>query len=238
MSEDIYSWNQLYAQVPRPGKTAPWALPAVAALGCILSSAVVVLALIHPRWQQWLPWWEPAFTTLAMLTASGLLVGTAAMLTLCHRRHTWTWGDAELARLVWSSETEADAVGVAMLLAPLTMLVHGLGELLGAGRSTTTILAERVVEGAVATVKFRSNIHPELGQVGYGWIIRSRLWPRRWYHLASVIPGGGARILIPKEAMIDLQAKFGEMRGMKRSIPTPPKVLRKVAKLPQRRPKE
>lgn len=233
MSDYIYTWNQLYAQVPRPGPVVPWLLSALSAVGCVASTCLVVVALTHPQWQSWLPWWEPFFTFTAMLAASVLLVATAALLVVSHRRHTWVWGDAKLARLIWSSETDVDAVGFAILLAPLNMLTQGLGSLLAAQRSSATILAELVVDERLVSVRFRTNIHPELGQIGYGWIIQARLWPRRWYHLATVIPGGGASIMIPAEAMIELQSKLSALRGMQRSVPAKTRSLNEAPKLPR-----
>lgn len=151
---------------------------------------------------------------VAMATIIALIFTTIAY-AWYHRANTWVWGKAELVQAVWTGgRDEADQIGLTVLLMPISVLFTGLDVLLGMAVGRNKIVATRVVGDRLETIRTDIGFVPESGTAGYTWICRATIWPRRWYALGDLIPGGTMYQYIPPEAIEALSAEILRIRKL------------------------
>ena len=175
------------------------------------------------------PWRENrdllGVTAILLAAAVGLPVAALVAWSTYQKRHAWKWGEAELVMAVWSIPDDVSGTALSMLLMPFSVMLHGLDLLVGHFfMNRMFVSCQRPVGNRVDNVKVNISYVPEGGkQVGYTWICRSVIWPRRWYALGDIVPGGTINQVIPDDAVAELSEALGQIRRLSGGKPIPSK---------------
>ncbi|MCA8911268.1 MAG: hypothetical protein KDB82_06165 [Planctomycetes bacterium] len=206
------SWNAFYAAVPRPGKH-PRMWPVVAAaIATVVAAASIPLVIVFKLGTEKYPYGLIAVGCVAATII--LLMMTLTCYSMFHQAHTWMWGEAELVHAVWvGGEDAVNSVALSMLLMPFAIVAHThlLFHVVG---KQMKVVATRVDGDRLETVRATIHFTPENGRAAYTWLCRSVAWPRTWYALGDLMPGGTRNQYIPPEAVSALSSEILRLRRL------------------------